>query len=183
LCEHLFTEGAEIYLTDINDAKIKKVLETVKANIVKPEEIYDTNAVIFSPNALGAIINDDTIKRIKSEIIAGGANNQLENETIHGPKLIEKGILYAPDYVINAGGLINVANELEGYRQDRALKQAETIYETIMRILNISAEENIPTYQASNKIAEERLHQVGRISNIYTGKSAFSGRLGELIKR
>lgn len=183
LCEHLFTEGAEIYLTDIKEDKIKKVLETVKATIVKPEEIYDTDAVIFSPNALGAIINDDTIKRIKAEIIAGGANNQLEIETIHGPKLIEKGILYAPDYVINAGGLINVANELEGYRQDRALKQAETIYETITRILNISAKENIPTYLASNKIAEERLHQVGRISNIYTAKSSFSGRLGELFKR
>jgi leucine dehydrogenase len=183
LCEHLFTEGAEIYLTDIIEAKVKKVLETVRANVVKPEDIYDTDAEIFSPNALGAIINDNTIHRLKAEIIAGGANNQLENEPVHGPKLIEKGILYAPDYVINAGGLINVANELEGYRQDRALKQAETIYETITRILNISSRENIPTYEASNKIAEERLHQVGRISNIYTGKSAFSGRLGEMFKR
>lgn len=183
LCEHLYNEGALITLTDIDDAKIKKVLETVKANVVPHEEIYDADVDIFSPNALGAIINDDTIKRIKAEIIAGGANNQLENEKIHGPKLIEKNILYAPDYVINAGGLINVANELEGYRQDRALKQAEGIYEVMYRILETAQNENIPTYEASNKIAEERLMNVGRISNIYTGKSTFSGRLGELIKR
>lgn len=183
LCEHLFNEGAEIYLTDINQEKLTRVLETVKAKVVKPEEIYDVDADIFSPNALGAIINDDTLKRIKAEIIAGGANNQLEDEKIHGPKLLEKGLVYAPDYVINAGGLINVANELEGYRQDRALKQAEGIYEVILKILKISAEKKIPTYEASNKIAEERLVNVGKISNIYTGKSSFSGRLSEIVKR
>ncbi len=183
LCEHLYNEGAEIYITDIHDNRVKTVLETVKAQVVSPDEIYDVDADIFSPNALGAIINDDTINRLKVEIVAGGANNQLENEKIHGPKLIDKGILYAPDYVINAGGLINVANELEGYRQDRALKQAEGIYEIISRILQISKEENIPTYAASNKMAEERLYHVGRISNIYTGNSTFSGRLGELVKR
>ena len=111
------------------------------------------------------------------------SNNQLEKEDIHGPLLMEKGILYAPDYAINAGGLINVANVLEGYRQDRALKQAEKIYDVIGRILEISTKENIPTYEASNKMAEERLKSVGRISNIYTGKSYFSGRLGELFFR
>jgi leucine dehydrogenase len=183
LCEHLYNEGAEIYVTDIIEAKIKRVLETVKAKVVNPEEIYDTDAEIFSPNALGGIINNETIGRLNAEIIAGGANNQLEDEKVHGPKLLEKDILYAPDYAINAGGLINVANELEGYRQDRALKQAESIYEIITRVLEISKHENIPTYEASNKIAEERLLHVGRISNIYTGKSFFSGRLGELIKK
>ncbi len=183
LCEHLYNEGAEIYITDIVDAKIKRVLETVKAKVIKPEEIYDTDAEIFSPNALGGIINDETIERLKAEVIAGGANNQLEDEKVHGPKLLAKGILYAPDYAINAGGLINVANELEGYRQDRALKQAESIYEIITRVLEISKHDNIPMYEASNKIAEERLLHVGRISNIYTGKSFFSGRLGELIKK
>lgn len=183
LCEHLYNEGAEIYVTDINESKIKRVLETVKAQVVKPEEIYDVDMDIFSPNALGAIINNDSLKRIKAEIIAGGANNQLEDENVHGPMLIQKGILYAPDYAINAGGLINVANELEGYRQDRALKQAEGIYDIITSILEISSKEKIPTYEASNKIAEERLRQMGRISNIYTGKSTFSGRFGEIIKR
>jgi leucine dehydrogenase len=96
---------------------------------------------------------------------------------------MERGIIYAPDYVINAGGLINVANELEGYRQDRALKQAEKIYDVIGKILEVSSNEKIPSYEASNKMAEERLKSVGRISNIYTGKSVFSGRLGELFQR
>lgn len=183
LCEHLYKEGAIIYLTDINDSKIKNILKSVKAEVVKPDNIYSTNADIFSPNALGGIINDKTISKIKSEIIAGGANNQLEKEEVHGPKLIKKGILYAPDYVINAGGLINVANELEGYNQGHALKQAESIYNTIMKILEISSKEKIPTYEASNKIAEQRLLSMGRISNIYTGKSTFSGRRGEIFKR
>ncbi|MGE5409368.1 MAG: Glu/Leu/Phe/Val family dehydrogenase [Clostridiales bacterium] len=182
LCEHLYNEGAELYISDIVDSKVKKVLETVKAHIVKPDEIYDVNADIFAPTALGAIINDKTIPRFKFQIIAGGANNQLEDENRHGKILLEKGILYAPDYVINAGGLINVANELEGYRQDRAMKQAEGIYDILTRIMEISQKENIPTHAASNKIAEERLKQIGKIRNIYSGSSNFSGRLGELAR-
>jgi leucine dehydrogenase len=183
LCDHLYREGAQIYLTDINESKIKNVLETVKAEVVEPEAIYDVDADIFSPNALGGIINDLTINRLKTEIVAGGANNQLEDEKTHGPELIERGILYAPDYVINAGGLINVANELEGYQQERAMKQAEHIYDTIAQILEISTKEKIPTYEASNKIAELRLKNVARISSIYTGSSTFSGRLGELFTK
>ncbi|HSD63037.1 MAG TPA: Glu/Leu/Phe/Val dehydrogenase [Ignavibacteriaceae bacterium] len=180
LCEHLYNEGADLYITDINESKIKRVLETVKAQVVKPEEIYGLDVDVFSPCALGAIINDDTINKLKAEIVSGGANNQLENEDVHGPLLMKKGILYAPDYVINAGGLINVANELEGYRQDRSLKQAEKIYDVIGKILEISSKENIPTYEASNKMAEERLKNIGKINNMYTGRSSFSGRLGEL---
>lgn len=183
LCEHLHREGAELFITDIFEDKVKKLMEGVKATYIKPEEIFDVDADIFSPNALGAIINDESIHKLKVEIVAGGANNQLEKEKKHGPMLLEKNILYAPDYVINAGGLINVSNELEGYQQERALKQAENIYDIITRILEISYKENIPTYEASNKIAEERLMHVGRISSIYSGKSTFSGRFGEIIKR
>lgn len=183
LCEHLYNEGAELYITDIVDDKIKKVLETVKAHIVSPEEIYDIDADIFAPTALGGIINDDTIEKFKFEIIAGGANNQLDDENRHGKALMDKGILYAPDYVINAGGLINVANELEGYRQDRAMKQAEGIYDIVKKVINISKEENIPAHVASNKLAEQRLAQIGGIRKIYSGNSNFSGRLGETAKR
>lgn len=183
LCEHLQKDGAEIFVTDINEDKLSRLTQKVKAKVVKPEEIYDVDADIFSPNALGAIINDNTLQRIKAEIIAGGANNQLEIENVHGPKLVEKGLVYAPDYVINAGGLINVASELEGYREDKALAQAEGIYDVIMKILQISEKKKIPTYEASNHIAEERLSSVGKISNIYTGKSYFSGRRNELYKR
>lgn len=174
LCEHLYSEGAEIFITDIVQEKVKRVLETIKAHVVRPEEIYEINADIFSPCALGAVINDDTIQKFKCEIIAGGANNQLEDEDKHGQMLVDKGILYAPDYVINAGGLINVANELEGYRQDRAMKQAEGIYEIVQRVFKTAKERSIPTHVASNKIAEDRLVQVGGIRKIY---SSSNGRI------
>jgi leucine dehydrogenase len=169
LCEHLYNEGAEIYVTDIKEEKIKRLLSTIKAFVVKPEEIYDVNADIFAPCAMGGIINDNTIPRLKCQVVAGGANNQLEDEEKHGHTLMEKGILYAPDYVINAGGLINVANELEGYRQDRAMKQAEGIYDVLKRIIETSEKENIPTHFASNKIAEERVRRICNIRKIYTG--------------
>ncbi len=183
LCEHLYSEGAELFITDLLDEKIKRVLETVKAHVVKPEEIYEINCDIFSPNALGGILNDETIPKIKAEIIAGGANNQLEDEDKHGRDIYEKGIIYAPDYVINAGGLINVANEIEGYRQDRAMKQAESIYEIVKKVLNTSKELSIPTNEASQKIAEERLEKIGGIRKLYSGSSKYSGRLGELVKK
>lgn len=171
LCEHLYSEGAEIYITDIVDDKVKRILETIKANVVKPNEIYDLDVDIFSPNALGAIINDTTIPQLKCEVIAGCANNQLEEEDKHGKMLLDNNILYAPDYVINSGGLINVANELEGYRQDRAMKQAEGIYDIVKRVIEISSEQKIPTHQASNKIVDERLASIGGIRNIYSASS------------
>lgn len=171
LSEYLYSEGAELYITDIVDDKIKRVLETIKAHVVKPDEIYDLDVDIFSPNALGAILNDTTIPKLKAEIVAGCANNQLEDENKHSIKLMEKNILYAPDYVINAGGLINVANELEGYRQDRAMKQAEGIYDIVKRVFEISREQKITTISASNHIAEERLKKIGGIRKIYSVNS------------
>lgn len=168
LCEHLYSEGAELYITDILDDKIKRVLETVKAHVVKPEEIYELGVDIFSPNALGAILNSDTIPKIKAEIIAGCANNQLEDEDKHGKMLLDRNILYAPDYVINAGGLINVSNEIEGHRQDRAMRQAEGIYDIVKRVFKLSKEQNIPALNASNKLAEERLKNIGGIKKIYS---------------
>ncbi len=171
LCEHLYSEGANLFITDLVEDKVKRVLETVKAHIVKPNEIYEIDADIFAPAALGAVINDDTISKLKCDIIAGAANNQLEDEERHGRMLIDKGILYAPDYVVNSGGLINVANELEGYRQDRAMKQAEGIYDILKNIFKISKTQNIPTNMASNRLVEERLERIGGIRKIFTGSS------------
>jgi leucine dehydrogenase len=179
LCKHVAKEGAKIVISDIYGDKAKKVAEGVKAEVVEPEKIYDVDADIFCPCALGAIVNDDTIPRFKFKIIAGGANNQLADEAKHGKALMEKGIMYAPDYAINAGGLINVYNELEGYSQERAMKQAEGIYDTMLRIYSISKQNNIPTYEASNKLAEQRVASIGRLKSIYAGKSQFVGRLGE----
>ncbi len=179
VCDHLAKEGAKIFVSDIYEEKVKRVAEKTKAEIVPPDQIYDVSADVFCPCALGAIVNDETIPRFKFRIIAGGANNQLADEQKHGRMLMEKGILYAPDYAINAGGLINVYNELEGYSQERALQQAKGIYDTILKIFAISKRESIPTYEASNRLAEQRIHSISRMKTIYAGKSSFVGRLGE----
>ncbi|MCW5895610.1 MAG: Glu/Leu/Phe/Val dehydrogenase [Bacteroidetes bacterium] len=179
VCEHLAKEGARVFVSDIFPDKAKRVAAEVKAEVVAPEKIYEVDADIFCPCALGAIVNDDTIPKFKFKIIAGGANNQLADEQKHGRMLIERGILYAPDYAINAGGLINVYNELEGYSQERALQQASGIYETILKIFSISRTEKIPTYEASNRLAEQRIASISRMKSIYAGKSQFVGRLGE----
>ena len=179
VCDHLAKEHAKIVLTDLFEEKAKAVAERTKARYIPPDKIYDEEADVFCPCALGAVLNDDTIPRLKVKIIAGGANNQLADEAKHGQMLIKRGIAYAPDYAINAGGLISVANELEGYARDRAMKQAEGIYDTIRRIFAISRQENIPTYEASNRLAEERIAQLGRIRNLYAGKSELVGRLGD----
>ncbi len=170
LCEHLAGEGANLIVTDISESKLKRLAEKIDFEAVDPDEVYDVEGDIFAPTALGGILNDETIPRLKFEIVAGGANNQLEDEKKHGKMLLEKGILYAPDYVINSGGLINVANELGGYRQDRALKQAESIYYIMTNVLKLSEKLNIPTNEASNMLAEERLNKIGGMKKIFTRK-------------
>ncbi len=182
VCNHLAKDGAKIFVTDIYEDKAKSIIADTKAEYIHPDKIYDVDADVFCPCALGAIINDDTINRLKFKIIAGGANNQLADENKHGKILMDKGIIYAPDYAINAGGLINVANELEGYHSERAMKQAGQIYNTIKTILDISKSEKIPTHVASNKLAEARINSIGKIRQVYSGKSEFSGRLGEISK-
>jgi leucine dehydrogenase len=179
VCDHLAKEGASITVCDIYPDKVKALAAKTGATVVAPEAVYDVDADIFCPCALGAVVNDETIPRFKVRIIAGGANNQLADEAKHGRMLIDRGIMYAPDYAINAGGLINVSNELEGYSQVRAMKQAEGIYDTILRIFAIAKREGIPTYEASNRLAEDRIRAIGRIRSIYAGKSEFVGRLGE----
>lgn len=180
ICGHLAKEGARLVVTDIYEDRAKSAVEKFKAEFVPHEKIAEVQADIFCPCALGGIVNDDTIPKFKFKIIAGGANNQLLDEKSHGQMLLERGILYAPDYAINAGGLINVANELEGYRQDRALTQAEEIYSTLKKIFAIAKQEKIPTYLASNKLAEERINRIAPIKQIYASKSEFIGRMGEI---
>jgi leucine dehydrogenase len=180
LCERLAKEGAKIFVSDIYEDKAKAVAAESKAELVHPDKIYDVDADVFCPCALGAIINDETLPRMKFKVIAGGANNQLADENKHGQILLDRGIIYAPDYAINAGGLINVAAELGGYHPERAMKQAGLIYDTIRKILEIAKKERIPAHQASNKLAEERIRSIGSIRQIYSGKSEFAGRLGEM---
>lgn len=170
LCEHLYNDGAKIFVNELLESKTSKIIDSGNAELISSSDVYSIDADIFSPCALGAILNDDTIPKMKYEIIAGAANNQLQDEVKHGQMLLDKDILYAPDYVINAGGLMNVANELDGYRQDRALKQAAAIYDILTEVIKVAKEQKIPTYQASNKMAEERITKIGGLKNIYSCK-------------
>lgn len=132
LCKHLHEEGAQLIVTDINKDSVKRAVEDFGAKAVDPDDIYDQACDIYAPCALGATINDLTIPKLKAKVIAGAANNQLR-ETHHGDLIHEMGIVYAPDYVINAGGVINVADELYGYNADRAMKKSKAF----IKILNV----------------------------------------------
>ncbi|MEK5232416.1 Glu/Leu/Phe/Val dehydrogenase [Lysinibacillus sp. FSL K6-0232] len=161
LCEYLHNEGAKLVVTDINQAAIDRVVTDFGAIAVAPDEIYAQEVDIFSPCALGAILNDETIPQLKAKVIAGSANNQLKDSR-HGDVLHELGIVYAPDYVINAGGVINVADELYGYNRERAMKRVDGIYDSIEKIFAISKRDGIPTYVAANRLAEERIARVAK---------------------
>ncbi|MFD2208971.1 Leu/Phe/Val dehydrogenase [Virgibacillus halophilus] len=161
LCEHLHKEGAKLIVTDINQKAVQRAVEAFGAKAVDPNDIYDVDCDIYSPCALGATINDDTLGRLKAKVIAGSANNQLK-EAKHGDIVFEKGIVYAPDYVINSAGVINVADELHGYNRERALKKVDTIYDSLSRIFEISRRDNIPSYIAADKMAEERIASVSK---------------------
>lgn len=168
LVGYLTEEGAKCIITDVVESNITKVkAQYPDVVVVKPEEIYAVECDIFSPNALGAIINDNTIDVLKCKIIGGAANNQLA-EKRHGDILHERGIIYAPDYVINAGGLIQVADEAHptGYNKDRAFKHASKIYDQILKIAEISKERNIPTYKAADIMVDERIAAVARVKRI-----------------
>lgn len=161
LCDYLHKEGAHLIVTDINEAAVKRALNDFNATAVKPDEIFSVDCHIFSPCALGAVINDQTIPQLKAKVIAGSANNQLQDAR-HGMLLYERGIIYAPDYVINAGGVINVADELNGYNRERALKKVETIYDKIRKVIEISKRDQVPTNIAADRMAEERIEILQR---------------------
>ena len=156
LAGELREAGARLIVSDIDPAKANRVAQATGAEVVEGDAIYSVAADIFSPCALGGIINDDTIPLLKVEIVAGGANNQLLEER-HGDALEKRGILYAPDYVANAGGVINVYGEVEGWDAQRALDKADDIYDTILRVFEIAEAYKIPTYEAADRVAEQRL--------------------------
>lgn len=158
LAGYLVKDGAKVFITDIHDDKLAVIkAEHTAVTLVKPEEVYDLDVDIYSPCALGATVNDDTLKRLKCSVIAGAANNQLADESVHGKAVMKKGILYAPDFLINAGGIINCAWERKGYNRKAALGQTEAIYDTALRIFKASADLDIPTYLAANQAAEHRI--------------------------
>ena len=159
ICGHLHEAGARLIVTDIDKERIKKVVDDFGATAVAPDEIYGVEAHVFAPCALGGVINDKSLGRLKFDIVAGAANNQLAGDR-HGDALNERGVIYAPDYVINGGGLINVNAELEGWDLDGAQKKTAEIYDTVLQLLEISRDEGIPTYQAARRLAERRIAAV-----------------------
>ena len=152
--------GAKIIVTDIDPEKVKQVVDATGATAVAPDEIYAQKADIFAPCALGGIINDKTLPQLQVEIVAGGSNNQLLEER-HGHEIEARGLLYAPDYVANAGGVINVYSELAGWDSARAFRKADEIYDTILKVYKIAKDEKIPTYVAADRLAEQRISAVG----------------------
>ena len=157
LCRHLHEHGVELFVTDLSLEKTEEAKHLYGATVVQPNDIYSLDVDVFAPCALGGILNSETIPQIQASIIAGAANNQLEDEQIHSQMLAAKGILYCPDYVINAGGLINVYNEMIGYDEQKAFQQLNNIYDTLLEIFNRSKQQEITTNHAAKQLAEERI--------------------------
>ena len=163
---HLLKEDAHITVTDVYDDALDRARD-MGLKVVPPEKIYDVDCDIFSPCALGGVINGDTIPRLTARVVAGGANNQLLTDA-DGDELQRRGILYAPDYVINAGGIINLSAEIGmPYNPDRAREKTERIYDTMARIIQISKREEIATAQVADRMAEDRLTSVRAVRSLY----------------
>ncbi|NLC61495.1 MAG: leucine dehydrogenase, partial [Gammaproteobacteria bacterium] len=169
--------GAKIFVTDINQKLVDQAVSEYGAEAVAPDEIYDVDADVYSPCALGATVNEETVPRLKAKVICGSANNQLANNEI-GDELGNRGILYAPDYAVNAGGVMNVSLEIEGYNRERAMRMMRTIYHNLTRIYEIAERDGIPTYRAADRMAEERIELIGKLK-LPLGRAAprFQGRV------
>jgi len=167
LCKELHHAGAILYLNDINKDALQKAANEFNATIIEEKDLYHLEVDIYSPCALGATINDKTIPHLKCSIIAGAANNQLALEAKHCDDIQKAGILYAPDYVINAGGLINVSSEIYGGGENYAMNKIENIYNTLLHIFHLADKEKISTALAANKIAEQRLVAISSTKKVY----------------
>ena len=164
--DHLLKEGAELVVADVYEGAVERA-RGMGASVVDPEAIFDVECDIFSPCALGGSLNADTVPRLKCSIVAGAANNQLQEES-DGEELRRRGILYAPDFVVNAGGIINVACEIDGvYRPERARELTERIYDTTERVIGIARQEDIATSEAAGRLAEGRLSEVRGLKKVY----------------
>lgn len=164
LVGHLVEAGAQVFIADIDDVKLKQTTDkfhTVK--VINNDDIFNMDMDIYAPCALGATVNSDSIGKMKCAIIAGAANNQLAEEDSHGPELIKKGILYAPDFLINAGGLVNVSAELDGYNRERVMSQVEQIYDRTLEIFQLSEDENIHTQSAAMRLAQKRIDAIASL--------------------
>jgi leucine dehydrogenase len=162
LVSHLVKAGANVTISDTDVDNLARAVADFGVETAPSEKIHSLDVDVFAPCALGGVINDDTIADLNCKILAGAANNQLESDS-YGDKLKDFGILYAPDFVINAGGLINVEDELRGYDRDRAMKRVEGIYKQLQHIFAMAREKDISTARAANEYAEDRIRKISRL--------------------
>ena len=165
LVDYLTKEGATVYVNDLGEARMAEMKEKYGATPVASEDVYSAEVDIYAPCALGATLNDQTIPELKCKVVAGAANNQLGIEAKHGKMLIDRGIVYAPDFLINAGGLINVYSELSGYGKDEAMRRTANIRNTTLEILKKAEAENITPQAAALRAAQERIDAVEKINS------------------
>lgn len=171
LARYLKDEGAKIFGADIDPEAIATAREELGVEIVPTAEILEVECDVLAPCALGAVLNARTIPRLRCKVVAGAANNQLENEERDGQALHDRGILYAPDFVGNAGGLINVYNELQGYNRDTAMRMARGIHTGMTRLFEIARAQSIPTYRAAERLAEERIARARGLGSRHWSRS------------
>ncbi|RNI26854.1 Glu/Leu/Phe/Val dehydrogenase dimerization domain-containing protein [Rufibacter latericius] len=167
LIDYLAKENAQLFITDIDQDRLKRISAATGATVVGLDEIYDVDVDIYSPCAMGATINDNTLSRLKCQVIAGCANNQLKNEDIHGPALVDMGIVYAPDFLINAGGIINVYSEVKKLNREWAMQQTEQIYNTTLNIFAKAEADGTHTQRAATEIAQKRVDDMAKIKQTY----------------
>lgn len=157
LSEHLLKEGTKVFVADLNETAVKRAVDNLGVTAIGLDEVYSYQADVYAPCALGATVNKDTIAQMKFSVIAGSANNQLADEKADGNRLLDKGIVYAPDFLINAGGVINCYQEIIGYDRKKAMERVEGIYNQTLNIFSLSEQEKISTSDAATKIALERI--------------------------
>lgn len=167
LVELITKEGAKAYVSDINEANLQHAVSTYGAEVVNGNDIYSLGVDVFAPCALGAILNTENINSLNCSIVAGAANNQLAVEDEHGVMLKDKGILYAPDFLINAGGLINVYSEYNGYNHENAMRDTEKIYDTTLNIYELSEREGLHTQKAATILAQKRIDDILGVQSTY----------------
>tara|TARA_B100002052_G_scaffold298139_1_gene330730 strand:- start:681 stop:1541 length:861 start_codon:yes stop_codon:yes gene_type:complete len=163
LSRYLASEGAKLTVTDIDEEAVQRAVDEFGATYVGPEAIYAVDADVFAPCALGGVVNDATLEQFSFDIVAGAANNVLGESAVHGAALEERGILYAPDYVINAGGLVSVYGELNGWDAAQAKAKTQEIYQALMSIYEVAENEGIGTHTAADRVAEHRIFEARRI--------------------
>ena len=175
LVKLLRAEGAKVFVTDINEEAVQQAVD-LGCEAVGLDDIYEVDADVFCPTALGAVVNERTIPRFRFKIVCGAANNQLATEEC-GDELERRGIVYAPDYAVNAGGLMNVSIEFEGYNRERAKRMMRTIYYNVSKIFQIAQRDGIPSWKAADRMAEERIATIGRLKLPFMGRHhRFPGR-------